>query len=165
VTDNGSPGPWVELTVPGTGATEKIFKAPEWLMRGPGSSCDNDNKRDPNIRPAAVVHCVGKNPDCLYPKMWRPGAKPEGYGSSGARRRLGELWSQAVRGAGRLARRGRGGGRGGGDGDGGRDDGFVLVQSWDWIVATLGVGGIEGDGADELRGGMVFERHRHRIEV
>lgn len=128
-----TPG-WVELSIPGTGVVEKIVRAPDWLLRGPPQpvECGGDARR--GMRPAAVVHCVGKAPNCLYPEKWRPGAKPEGH----VRRRLIESWRRAWRQA----------GWGGGTGDEEarevtdiqetKDD-FFLLHSWDAIVARLGV--------------------------
>jgi len=66
--------PWVELSVPGTRHIERFVKAPDWLLRGQ-APCKSG---DANLRPAVVQHCVGKEPSCLYPPMWRPGALPEG---------------------------------------------------------------------------------------
>lgn len=64
-TSSGSVGSFVELST-GTKQGERILVAPEWLLRGPQGSCDEHS-----LRPAAVVHCVGKKPACLYPKAWR----------------------------------------------------------------------------------------------
>ena len=139
--------PWVALTVPGTGVTETIVRAPDWLLRGPEHQCDHVG--DMNLRPAAVVHCVGKKVECLYPAKFRPGAIPEGrpdhhIDNGGRRRRLGEILNRAVRrGVRGLVRRmgGEGGGSGGAD-----DDGFVLVKPWEWIVANLAVDSGGGGG-------------------
>ena len=61
---------------------------------------------------------------------------------SGARRRLGELWNRAVRGAGRLMMRGssRGGAQGGGDGEdegkGGPLTSHVLIRHPSLVVCS-----------------------------
>jgi len=67
---------WVELR-DGDHQVERLLAAPTWLVEGPGggSQCFEN----PDLVPSAIRHCVGKNPECLYPARWRPGAWPEGW--------------------------------------------------------------------------------------
>lgn len=66
---------WVEVR-DGNHRVERLLAAPSWLVEGPGGGGHCFENRD--LVPSAIRHCVGKNPKCLYPTRWRPGAWPEG---------------------------------------------------------------------------------------
>ena len=67
---------WVELR-DGNHQVEKLLAAPSWLIQGPGG--DQICFTNEELATSAIRHCVGKDPKCLYPKRWRPGAVPEGW--------------------------------------------------------------------------------------
>ena len=67
---------WVEMR-DGNHQIERLLAAPSWLVEGPGGG--GHCFENPELAPSAMRHCVGKDPECLYPKRWRPGAWPEGW--------------------------------------------------------------------------------------
>ena len=63
---------WVEMRA-GYHRIERLLAAPSWLVEGPGGG--GHCFENPELPPSAIRHCVGKDPGCLYPERWRPGAR------------------------------------------------------------------------------------------
>jgi hypothetical protein len=63
-----APMEWVELRHDDH-PVERLLVAPTWLFQGPGGGAHCFE--NPELAPSVIRHCVGKQPECLYPKHRR----------------------------------------------------------------------------------------------